>query len=539
MDTPSSQQRDADTPAWWQRDVIYEIYPRSFQDSNGDGIGDLEGIRRRLDYLEWLGIGAVWICPFYPSPMVDFGYDISDYCAVDPMFGTLADFDRLIGDAHARGIKIILDFVPNHTSDQHPWFRESRSSRENARRDWYIWSDPDSQGGPPTNWLSEFGECAWTFDGTSGQYYYHAFMTQQPDLNWRCADLRAAMHDVMRFWLRRGVDGFRVDAVTDLVEDDLRRGDPADPEFRPDMEPSRRLRHIFTSDRPETHIYVQEMRHVLDEFPERLLIGEVHLPIARAMSYYGGTKPTFHLPFNFELLYSPWQRDSVAAAIDQFTILLPPKAWPNWVLGNHDEIRLATRVGPQQSRIAAMLLMTLKGTPFLYNGDEIGLPNTDIAPAQQRDPRAKAMGDARFGRDGQRAPIPWDGTFHGGFTSGEPWLPLYPGADRLNVAAQQRDPHSILNLYRRLIALRRSLPGLQSGDYHALSHCGDVLRFARRCETQNLVILLNFGSTAADVPLAGQARLLLSTHLDREEESLIGTVSLRPDEGLIVEILMT
>jgi alpha-glucosidase len=531
-DGATTQQNEAGL-AWWQREVIYEIYPRSFQDENGDGIGDLPGIRRRLDYLKWLGVGALWIGPFYASPMVDFGYDISDHCAVDPQFGTLEDFDRLLTDAHALGIKIIIDFVPNHTSDRHSWFRESRASRNNPKRDWYIWRDPAPGGGPPNNWLSEFGESAWSLDPATGQYYYHAFMASQPDLNWRDEELRAAMHEVMRFWLRRGVDGFRLDAVTNLVEDALLRGDPDNPEFRDGKPPSERLKHIFTSDRPETHEYVQQIRAVLDEFPDRLLIGEVHVPVARAMSYYGGSD--FHLPFNFELLYAPWDIRCVAAAIDQFTTLLPQQAWPNWVLGNHDEVRLATRIGPEQARIAAMLLLTLKGTAFVYGGDEIGLPNADVPPAQQRDPRAKVMGDPRYGRDGQRAPMPWDGTRYAGFTTGEPWLPLYAGAKELNVAAQQTDPRSMLHLYRRLIALRRSLPALRTGAYAPHPIRNKVLAYTRRCAGQTLLILLNFADGPETAELPDRARVLVSTYLDREGEES-GTLRLRPSEGLVLEL---
>src|SRR5690242_12208501 len=291
---------------WWQRGVIYQIYPRSFQDTDGNGVGDLKGISARLDYLSWLGIDAIWISPIYPSPMADFGYDIRDYCNVDPLFGSLDDFDELVASAHARALKLILDFVPNHTSDQHPWFAESRSSRSNPKRDWYIWRDGTGENTPPNNWLSHFGGSAWSFDKPTSQHYYHAFLPAQPDLNWRNPELRAAMYDVMRFWLQRGVDGFRVDAVTNLVEDELLRDDPPNPDYRPGKLPDARIRRVFTKDRPETHQYIGDMRDVTDEFGDRVLIGEVHLPLARAMAYYGGQRPYFHLPFNFQLLESPW-----------------------------------------------------------------------------------------------------------------------------------------------------------------------------------------------------------------------------------------
>ncbi len=364
--------------AWWQREVFYQIYPRSFQDSNGDGNGDLAGICHRLNYIRWLGVGAIWICPFFRSPMADCGYDISDYCGVDPMFGTMDDFTALLEAAHASGLKVVLDFVPNHTSDMHPWFMESRSSRSSPKRDWYVWHDPGPDGGAPCNWLSHFGGSSWQFDDATCQYYYHAFLSSQPDLNWRNPELRAAMFDVMRFWLKRGVDGFRVDAVTNLVEDLLLRDDPPNSEYRSGMSPDARNRRVFTKDRPETREFIGQMRNVIDEFPDRVLIGEVHLPLARAMAYYGRKRPDFHLPFNFQLLQSDWDCRSISAAVDQYMMLLPDDAWPNWVLGNHDEQRLASRIGDDQTRIAAMLLMTLKGTPFIYDGDEIGMRNVPV-----------------------------------------------------------------------------------------------------------------------------------------------------------------
>ena len=331
--------------AWWQRGIIYEVYPRSFQDTNNDGIGDLAGILARLDYLVELGVDVLWIAPIYPSPMADFGYDISDYCGIDPMFGTLADFDRLLKAAHERGLKLILDFVPNHTSNQHPWFLESRSSRNNPKRDWYLWRDAAEDGGPPNNWLSNFGGSGWEWDATTSQYYYHSFLKQQPDVNWRNPSLREAMFDVLRFWLDRGVDGFRVDVMWLLFKDEQFRNNPINPASHANSPASQRLLPIYNADRPEVHGLVASMRSVLDSYGERLLLGEIYLPINQLVLYYGKDLTGATLPFNFQLIQCPWRADAIAQVIREYEAALPPGAWPNWVLGNHDQARIASRVG--------------------------------------------------------------------------------------------------------------------------------------------------------------------------------------------------
>jgi alpha-glucosidase len=348
---------------WWQSGIIYQVYPRSFQDSNGDGVGDLPGVLSRLDYLSWLGVDAIWLSPIYPSPMADFGYDISDYTDVDPLFGTLADFDRLVDEAHRRRMKVVLDFVPNHTSDEHPWFQESRSSRDNPRRDWYIWHDPAPGGGPPNNWLSNFGGEAWQFDEQTGQFYYHAFLKEQPDLNWRNPEVQQAMLDVLRFWLDRGVDGFRVDVIWHIVKDDQFRDNLPDPAYTPNLAPHRKLLATYNTDRPEVHDIIGCMRAVLDEYSERMMVGEIYLPLERLVTYYGAQGSGVHLPFNFQLIELPWHARAVADAIDRYEAQLPSYGWPNWVLGNHDNPRIATRVGDAQARLAALLLITLRGTP--------------------------------------------------------------------------------------------------------------------------------------------------------------------------------
>ncbi len=402
---------------WWKSGILYQIYPRSFQDSNGDGVGDLRGIIDRLSYLRDLGVSALWLSPVFPSPMVDFGYDISDYTGIDQLFGTLDDFDALVTAAHDFGLKIILDLVPNHTSDQHPWFVESRSSKDNPKRDWYIWHDPRGSGEPPTNWISEFGGSSWEFEPHTGQYYYHAFLKAQPDLNWRNPRVRHAMHEVMRFWLRRGVDGFRVDVMWHLIKDDLLRDNPPNPDFAPDRQPYERLLPLYSTDRPEVHEVVAEMRQVMDEFDDRVLIGEIYLPPEKLVAYYGRDLTGAHLPFNFALISTPWNPLAIAQLVENYEAALPPGGWPNWVLGNHDRRRVASRVGSDQARVAAMLLLTLRGTPTLYYGDEIGMEQVDIPADRVRDPFEKNLPGIGVGRDGCRTPMQWDASPHGGFST--------------------------------------------------------------------------------------------------------------------------
>ena len=523
---------------WWQRGVIYQIYPRSFQDSNGDGVGDLPGLLSRLDHLVSLGVDAVWISPIYPSPMADFGYDVSDYIDVDPAFGTLADFHRLLAAAHARDLRVILDFVPNHSSDQHPWFRESRASRSSPKRDWYIWRDPASGGAPPNNWLSEFGGPAWTLDMATGQYYYHAYLPRQPDLNWRNPQVRAAMLNVLRFWLDHGVDGFRVDAIHHLIEDANFRDNPPNPDWRPDMSPARRLIRAHTMDQPEVHEAVAAMRRVADAYAgERVLIGEAYLPISRLMAYYGVDLSGFQLPFNFHLLSTPWEARAIGALIETYEAALPAGGWPNWVLGNHDRSRVASRLGRAQARVAAMLLLTLRGTPTIYQGEEIGMTDVPIPPERVRDPWERNAPGLGLGRDPVRTPMQWNTERHAGFTTAaEPWLPLAPDYHAVNVAAQARDPHSMLALYRRLLAVRRAEPALSTGAYRPVSAEGDVLAYERWDKASGrLFVALNLGGRARELRarLAG-GRVLASTHLDRDGEIVGDRFALRPDEGVIL-----
>jgi alpha-glucosidase len=524
---------------WWTSAVIYQVYPRSFQDADGDGVGDLAGIIRRLPYLAELGIDAIWLSPIFPSPMADFGYDIADYTGIDRLFGTLADFDRLLAAAHESGLKILLDLVPNHTSDQHPWFLASRSSRRHPKRNWYIWRDPGPDGGPPNNWLSEFGGGAWEFDRASGQYYYHAYLKQQPDLNWRTPQVRRAIYDVMRFWLRRGVDGFRVDVLWHLIKDDQFRDNPPNPAFGPGRPPHEALVPLYTTDRPEMQEVVAEMRSVVDEFEDRLLIGEIYLPVERLVAYYGRDLRGAHLPFKFTLLSAPWYAGTIARLIDDYEAALPPGGWPNWVLGNHDRPRIASRVGREQARLAAMLLLTLRGTPTIYYGDEIGMLQVPIAPAQVQDPFEKRVPGIGVGRDGCRTPMQWDATSNAGFSIAPPWLPVADDFRHENVENQRRDPTSMLNLYRRLIALRRARNALTIGSYRPIKAAEEVLIFVREAGQDRVLVALNMGNepVAASFASTGTAgTLLLSSYLDRTNERIRNAFDLRPSEGVMIDL---
>lgn len=521
--------------AWWQRGIIYEVYPRSFQDANADGVGDLAGILARLDYLLELGVDALWIAPIYPSPMADFGYDVVNYCDIEPMFGTLADFDRLLDAMHECGLKLILDFVPNHTSNEHPWFIESRSSRDNPKRDWYLWRDAAADGGPPNNWLSNFGGSAWEWDATTGQYYCHSFLKQQPDVNWRNPELHEAMLDVLRFWLDRGVDGFRVDVMWLLIKDDQFRNNPINPGYIASSPSVHRLLPLYNSDRPEIHDLVATMRSVLDSYHERVLIGEIYLPINQLVSYYGRDLKGASLPFNFQLIQCAWSADAIAQVIREYEAALPPGAWPNWVLGNHDQARIASRVGLAQARVAALLLLTLRGTPTIYYGEEIGMINVPILPQDVQDPAENNEPGLGLGRDPERSPMPWDSSPEAGFTQAKPWLPLGADHPTVNVASLSAQRDSILGLYRTLIRLRRANEVLISGCLEGVAANGPVLRYERRNEQQHFAILLNLGHAQEEATVA-HGHIIVSTYLDREEELIDGKVFLRPSEGLVVNI---
>ncbi len=526
--------------AWWKKGTIYQIYPRSFQDANGDGVGDLPGMVQRLDYCRWLGCDAIWISPIYPSPMADFGYDVSDYTAIDPVFGTMADFDALVSEARRLGLRVLLDLIPNHTSDRHPWFVASRRSRDNPYRDWYIWRDPAPGGGPPNNWQSHFGGPAWTFDAATDQYYLHTYLKEQPDLNWWNLEVRRALYDVMRFWLDRGVDGFRVDAVAHLVKDAQLRDEPPNPDYQPHQPPYHRQLHVYSMDQPELADVLAEMRAVVDAYGDRALIGESYLPIERLCRYYGPEGRGLSFPFNFQLIKTPWDAARVRAAVESCEARLSASMWPNWVLGNHDRARVASRIGRPAARAAAVLLLTLRGTPTLYYGDEIGMVDVPIPPELVQDPCEKNLPGYGVGRDPERTPMQWDAGPSAGFTTGRPWLPVAHDYPTCNVAAQRNDPTSMLTLYRRLLQWRARHPALHLGEYVPVEQpVEQVMAYVRRSASEQFLVAINFRPQRCDVLLAGLGlggRVRVSTHLDRDGERFAGLVRLRGNEAVLVEL---
>jgi alpha-glucosidase len=520
--------RAIENEPWWERGVVYQVYPRSFQDSDGDGVGDLAGIEARLDHIASLGVDAIWLSPIFPSPMKDFGYDVADYCGVEPMFGDLAAFDSLLAAVHGRGLKLLLDFVPNHSSDQHPWFVESRSASDSAKRDWYIWRDPAPDGGPPNNWISDFGGSSWEHDPASGQYYLHAFLKEQPDLNWRNPELKAAMLDVLRFWFDRGVDGFRIDVLWHIVKAEGLPDNPINDAWRPGMNARDQLIQQHSTDQPEAHAIAAEMRAIADGYGDRALIGEIFLPNDRHARWFGTPeRPEVHLPFNFQLIENGWSAAVLRRVIDEYEASLPPHGWPNWVIGSHDAPRIAARVGEAQARVAATLLLTLRGTPTLYQGDELGIGPVTIPPDRVRDPQDLRQPGIGIGRDRSRTPMAWDASPNAGFSSAEPWLPLHDDWQTRNVAAQDGDPASMLTLYRRLLAVRRAEPALAIGDFVLLDAPDGVLAYQRRHGDRTLTVLLNLTGEHRTVPWTGE--VLLST-LDGDAEPGM----LRANEGLIL-----
>ncbi len=516
----SSVRMSAEPPRdepWWKTGVFYEIYPRSFADSNGDGVGDLEGISQRLDYLQWLGVDAIWLAPFYPSPMADFGYDVADYCDVDPLFGSLGAFDRLLAEAHRRGLRVIVDWVPNHTSDQHPWFLESRSSRGDPKRDWYIWRDgtPDR---PPNNWVAAFtGKPAWTWDERTQAWYLHLFLPQQPDLNWENPDVVRAMHGVLRFWLDRGVDGFRIDVVHRIGKD------PALPDWPPREEG--KLPPSLLNDFPRSHRFIRGFRTLLDGYPgDRMMVGEVYiLDTAKVASYYG-SGDELHLAFNFPPLWAPWAAEAWREQLDTtYRLLGAVDGWPTWALSNHDHPRHRTRYGSEErARAAAVLLLTQRGTPFLYAGEELGLENAVVPPERAVDPG---------GRDGCRAPIPWDATPAHGWPA-EPSLPWPPEPERRNVAALREDPKSILHLYRRLLEVRRRSPALQWGDWKRLASPEGVLAYLREAAGDRRAVIVSFTDEPLDVRLDEPWQVEVASDGVGEGKPFDGTVP--PSAGLLL-----
>jgi alpha-glucosidase len=523
-------------PTWWQRAVFYQIYPRSFQDASGDGLGDLSGIHERIDYLAWLGVDAIWLSPIYPSEDVDLGYDVSDYCAVDPRLGTLADFDRLLAALHDRGIKLVLDLVPNHTSDRHPWFLESRSSADHPRHDWYVWRDPTPDGSPPNNWLSYFGDPAWEYADSPGKWYLHSFHRGQPELNWDNPAVAEAIQKVMRFWLSTGVDGFRVDVLWLLGKDRELRDNPPDPDWHEGLPAWARLQRVYSEDRAEAHERARLLRAVVDEFPDRLMIGEVVLPPDRAVTYYGDALDEAHFPHNFALTeLQDLSAEEVRAVVEGYEAVLPAGAWPNWLLGDHDFSRIASRVGPQRRRLVQMLLLSLRGTPTCYYGDELGLPSADLTRSEVAVVDPQAAGASWRNRLIARTPMQWSPARHGGFAEVEPWLPLASDEAGLTVERQRNDATSDLQLFRSLIRLRGEIPALAVGAYRSLPAPPEVFSFERQHPDGSVEVHLNFGDHAREVELAGPRQIVLSTvEPTRSVEVRETSLTLRPYEGVLM-----
>jgi alpha-glucosidase len=533
---------------WWKQGVIYQIYPRSFQDGNGDGVGDLQGIIERLDYVRDLGAGAIWISPICPSPMADFGYDVADYTDIDPLFGDLPAFDRLVAAAHARDLKVILDYVPNHSSDQHPWFVESRSSRHNPKSDWYIWRDAKPGGGLPNNWLSCFGGPAWEWDDTRQQYYLHSFLKEQPDLDWRNPAVKQAMLDVIRFWMARGVDGLRMDVIFYLFKHpDLLDNPPAAPSDDPHKPIGEydQQQHIYDMNWPDgRQALLAEIRRTLDEFPDRVGIGETYLMNpADIAPFYGEHLDGLHVPFNFTLLHVPWQAAAFHKAISRYYGVLPQGAWPNFVLGSHDEHRLATRYGPENARAAALLLFTLRGTPTWYYGDEIGMQDVPIPPGKEQDPWGLRVPELNVGRDPARTPMRWDGSPNAGFAPPgvETWLPVGDHAAAVNVAAQDGDPASHLNFVRALLRLRRDLVVLHGDGYFSFVDelPEDVLAYMRAHNGDRALVVINMGAQHHTLDLSAlgvSGHILIGTTPARVGAVSLAALALRPHEGVLVRL---
>ena len=493
---------DAEGHQWWQHAVFYEIYPRSFADSNNDGIGDLNGITANLDYLKDLGIDAIWISPCFPSPQVDFGYDVSDYEAIDPMYGTIADFDKLAAEAKKRGIRIILDFVVNHTSDQHKWFLDSKSSRTSQHRDWYIWRDGKGTGHPPNNWTSTFGGSAWKPDPATSQYYYHYFYAEQPDLNWRNPAVKNAMFDVTRWWYKHGVSGFRLDAVDTLFEDADLTDNPTKPGKNAFGDPIEE--HKYNTRLPEVHEALRGLRKVTDEY-NGVLIGETWTAnIAELNLYYGKGNNELQLPMDF--LFTTVNKLSPAEFRKQIAAINSASGWPTFVISNHDIARSYDRYGDgthndEIAKLMAGLYLTLRGTPIMYYGDEIGMKTTPPARREDvKDPIGRTGWPKEKGRDGERTPMQWDETENGGFSKTTPWLPVPPTAKTHNVAEESKDPESVLAFYRKVLRLRHSNKELLDGNYVPLNqNDSNVLSYLRVYQDQAVLVALNMSGAAQKV----------------------------------------
>ena len=508
---------------WWREAVFYQIYPLSFKDSDGDGYGDLRGIESKLDHLEWLGVDAIWLSPVYESPMADWGYDVTDHTAIDPLFGDMNTFDSVLKSVHGRGMKLVMDLIINHTSDQHPWYMESKSSPNSPKRDWYVW-EPGTEDVLPNNWVSVFSGPAWSWDEATGEWYRHTYLPTQPDLNWRNPEVVEAMMGVIRFWLDRGVDGFRVDAAHQIMKDPENRDNPPTPPGYVDpykeMGEYGRWIHICDLGHEDVHEIHRQIRKLTDEYERGILtVGEIHeFEPSRWLNYFG-SDDELTMPFNYNLMVADWTAQAVREEVDKVESVLPEWAWTNWTMGNHDEVRIASRLGDVSARQAAVLLTTLRGTPFLYYGDEVGMLN---GSNQGRDPWGDNV--SFLSRDGCRTPMQWDSSPMVGFTESErPWIPVGPDSQRRNVEVQRWDPDSLLHLYRNLLTIRRQRPSLRTGDYRSLEPPdGNVLLYVRSTETESTTVAVNFGSDAAQMASPGDPLLTVGEYEPDGNLTLLG-----------------
>jgi len=524
---------------WWKNGVIYQIYPRSFFDSNDDGIGDIKGITLKLEYLVWLGVDAIWLSPVNTSPMYDFGYDISDYYDIDPCYGTLDDFAELVEEAHKSGIKIVMDLVINHTSHLHKWFVESRSSKDNRRRDWYIWH-PGRNGRAPNNWKSAFGGSAWEFDEHTGEYYLHSFLKEQPDLNWRSPEMRKSIHKMMRFWLDMGVDGFRLDVVNWFVKDEKLRNNPFT------IKPFDPEKHKYDRNRPEVHEYIRGIRSVMDEYENRMTVGEVFtLPPGNpelSASFLGNGTDELHMAFDFSIMYRLWSARRFYNCIKKWNRSIPHGGWPCNVLSNHDQPRGRSRFmggagSESRARVAAVFLLTIKGTPFLYYGEELGMKNARLSRSDIVDPLGKRYWPVYSGRDTARAPMPWNSRSNAGFSHTKPWLPVDSGYKKINVRSQMNDKYSILNLYRNVIHVRKKHRALSEGDLvPMIKGRNNLLAYFRIHDNEKFFIVLNFSSGERKIRLGerGQWKVMFSTHRTGYEHFTSLDMTLAPYEATVV-----
>ena len=536
---------------WWKGGIIYQIYPRSFMDSNGDGVGDLKGVTTKLPYVASLGVDAIWLSPFFTSPMKDFGYDVSDYRGVDPLFGTMEDFQALVSEAHRLNLKVVIDQVLSHTSDAHPWFEESRANRTNPKADWFVWADPKPDGTPPNNWLSIFGGSAWAWDSRRGQYYLHNFLTSQPDLNFHNPEMRQAQLDNMRFWLDMGVDGFRLDTVNFYYHSQGLEDNPAVPQGESKtcvavgVNPYTYQRHVYDLSQPENISFLNDLRALMDEYPDTTLVGEIgdDKPLERMAEYTTGND-RLHMAYSFELLSDRHGPEYVREVVRKYQAGLGD-GWPCWALSNHDVVRVVSRWGESEgngqedprayARILMALLLSMRGSVSMYQGEELGLQEAEVPFEALQDPYGISFWPEFKGRDGCRTPMVWRSEAKGGFTDGKPWLPVDRNHLELAVGRQEDDPSSTLNAVRKLIRWRQQQPALVQGDLTVLENTGEALCWTRETGEQSLLVALNLTGKELRVPLAREVRRVLDGHgFNGRLEG--GEIVLPPYQALFAEL---